>query len=282
VDASGKLGLMDFAAVLRERVPQLRLERVVLVETGWDSAVVEVDGEWIFRFPRRAEVVEWVRMEAGLLPELVPRLPTRVPQFEFVALDQTAFVGYRKLPGEPLAHGVRSAELGARLGEFLAALHAFPIDRARALTGRDGPADRRATVARFRASVLPLLEERDRSGGEALLDAALALRFEPALVHGDLGPEHILHRGDELTGVIDWSDARLDDPAIDLAWPLHGTSAPFREELLRSYGATGEGLSDRALVFHRLGPWHEVLYGLDEGRDELIASGLAGIRARLP
>lgn len=273
---------MDYAAILRERVPQLRQERLVLIETGWDSAVVEVDGEWIFRFPRRPEVVDWLRREAALLPKLSPRLPGRIPQFEFVALEQTAFVGYRKLPGEPLAHGARSAELGARLGEFLAALHAFPVDRARTLTGRDGTADRRATVVRFRASVLPLLEESDRSGGEALLDAALALRFEAALVHGDLGPEHILHQGAELTGVIDWSDARVDDPAIDLAWPLHGTSGSFAKELLRSYGAADEGLSERALVFHRLGPWHEVLYGLDENLPELVASGLAGIRARLP
>jgi aminoglycoside phosphotransferase (APT) family kinase protein len=272
---------MDYAAVLRERLPDLPVGRLVAVDTGWDSAVVEVDGEWVFRFPRRPEVVDWIRMETGLLPELAPRLPAPIPQFEFVALEPPAFVGYRKLAGEPLAHGARSAALGARLGELLGALHAFPVDRARVLTGRDGAAERRATVARFRGSVLPLLEESERSGAEALLDAALALRFELALVHGDLGPEHILHRGGELTGVIDWSDARVDDPAIDFAWPLLGTSAPFAEALLRSYGPADAGLIERALVFHRLGPWHEVLYGLEERRPELVASGLDGIRARL-
>jgi aminoglycoside phosphotransferase (APT) family kinase protein len=273
---------MDYAAVLTARVPDLRLDRLVVIETGWDSAAVEVDGDWIFRFPRRPEVVEWLRTEAALLPELAPSLPAPVPRFEFLELEPGGFVGYRKLAGEPLARGTRETAVAARLGEFLAALHAFPVDRARRLTGRDGSAERQVTVGRFRAAVLPLLAESERVRGEALLDAALALRFEPALVHGDLGPEHILRRGVELTGVIDWSDARVDDPAIDFAWLLHGTSAPFAEQLLRSYGAGDDTLSERALVFHRLGPWHEVLYGLEQDRAELVASGLDGVRSRLP
>jgi aminoglycoside phosphotransferase (APT) family kinase protein len=90
--------------------------------------------------------------------------------------------------------------------------------------------------------VLPLLDVRERPRGEALLETALGLRFEPALVHGDLGPEHILHCGVELTGVIDWSDARVGDPAIDFAWRLHGTSAEFAAELLRSYVSADDGL----------------------------------------
>jgi aminoglycoside phosphotransferase (APT) family kinase protein len=272
---------MDYGAILREHVPGLPIDRLVPIETGWDSAVVEVNGEWIFRFPRRPEVVGWLRSEAALLPELARRLPAPIPQFELVDLDKDGFVGYRKLAGEPLAHGTSSAPLGARVGEFLAALHAFPVDRARALTGRDSAAEKHATVERFRTAVLPYLDESERPRGEALLDAALAQPFEPVLVHGDLGPEHVLHRGDELTGVIDWSDARVGDPAIDFAWLLYGTSPPFAEQLLRSYGPTDETLRERALVFHRLGPWHEVLYGLDESRPELVASGLKGIRARL-
>jgi aminoglycoside phosphotransferase (APT) family kinase protein len=272
---------MDYGAILRERVPGLQVDRLVPVETGWDSAVVEINGEWIFRFPRRPEVVDWFRAEAALLPELAPRLPAPIPQFELVDLDKDGFVGYRKLAGEPLAHGTSSAALGARVGEFLAALHAFPVDRARRLTGRDWAAEKRATVDRFRTAVLPLLDESNRRPAAALLDAALAHRFEPSLVHGDLGPEHLLHRGDELAGVIDWSDARVGDPAIDFAWLLYGTSPPFAEQLLRSYGRSDETLRERALVFHRLGPWHEVLFGLEDERPELVASGLEGIRARL-
>ena len=272
---------MDYRAILRERVPGLQVDRLVQVETGWDNAVVEVNDEWIFRFPRRPEVVDRLRAEAALLPELARRLPAPIPQFELVDLDEGGFVGYRKLAGESLVEETPSAALGAQLGEFLGALHAFPVDHARRLTGRDSAAGKRATFERFRTAVLPLLDESARRRGELLLDAALASRFEPSLVHADLGPEHLLHRGDELTGVIDWSDARVGDPAIDFAWLLYGTSPRFADQLLRSYGPADERLRERALLFHRLGPWHEVLYGLDEGRPELVSSGLEGVHARL-
>jgi aminoglycoside phosphotransferase (APT) family kinase protein len=272
---------MEYEAILRERIPDLRVNRLVLVETGWDSAVVDVDGEWIFRFPRRAEVVEWLRAEAALLPELAPRLPAPIPRFEFIDLDPGGFVGYRKLPGEPLAHGAGSGALAARVGEFLRAVHDFPVDRARRLTRRDWAEEKRALVERFRREVLPLLDGSESTRAEALLGSALALTFEPALVHGDLGPEHLLHRGDELTGVIDWSDARVGDPAIDFAWLLYGTAPPFAKALLSAYGQADRALRARALVFHRLGPWHEVLFGLDEDRPELVRSGLDGVRERL-
>ena len=86
-----------------------------------------------------------------------------------------------------------------------------------------------------------------------------------------------------MTGVIDWSDASLGDPALDFAWLLHGTGTAFGDALLRAYGPVpGDALRARALSYHRLGPWHEVLYGLESERPEFVASGLAGVRRRLP
>ncbi|MFC6847283.1 phosphotransferase [Streptomyces caelestis] len=50
-----------------------------------------------------------------------------------------------------------------------------------------------------------------------------------ALVHGDLGPGHLLAQDGALTGVIDFGDAHIGDPAVDLAWALNGTSPAFAE-----------------------------------------------------
>jgi hypothetical protein len=38
--------------------------------------------------------------------------------------------------------------------------------------------------------------------------------FDAVLLHADLGPEHVLRRGSELIGVLDWSNARIGDPAL--------------------------------------------------------------------
>lgn len=45
-----------------------------------------------------------------------------------------------------------------------------------------------------------------------------ALRpWAPAFVHGDLQVDHVFVAGDEITGIIDWSEAGQGDPLYDLA-----------------------------------------------------------------
>ena len=263
----------------------------VEIEEGWDSSVLEVDGEWIVRVPRRADVRESMRVEARLLPELgaVVRLP--VPRFELVADSDVFFVAYRKLPGEPLAEA--SPPLAAELAAFLAALHGFPRERALRLGLEDvdalGWLNRQGRlIERCAVEVVPLLAEDERLRAPSMFDRFLSSwdgSVETVLVHADLGPAHILHSGSSLTGVIDWSDACLGDPALDLAWLLNGTPRRFARLLLEAYASkrgADANLPERALFYHRLGPWHEVLFGIKHERPDLIESGLAGIRARLP
>ncbi|GAB3161187.1 hypothetical protein [Microbispora hainanensis] len=70
-------------------------------------------------------------------------------------------------------------------------------------------------------------------------------------------------------------------PALDLAWALHGAPPVFARAVAAEYGAAPD-LVERALLWHRLGPWHEVTYGLDTGGPDTVRSGLEGVLARLP
>jgi Phosphotransferase enzyme family len=90
----------------------------------------------------------------------------------------------------------------------------------------------------------------------------------------------VLVSNGSVSGIIDRTDACLCDPAIDLAWVLHGTPAPFREAALRTYNPSSDERR-RSLDWHRLGPWHEVLFGIDEGGSEYVESGLDGVNQRL-
>jgi aminoglycoside phosphotransferase (APT) family kinase protein len=276
---------MEPVEVLRERFPALEIRDVRAIEAGWDSLVLEVNGEYVFRFPRRPEVEEWVEREILLLPELAETLPVEVPRFEFVARNGVLCVGYRKLVG-----AAAGADLGERagddLGRFLSALHRFPVERARSLgVPYFDPAAWRAHFEGFcgvlRQRVLPLLAHDERERAEELFAEVSGLHFEPALVHGDLGPEHVLVREGRVAGVIDWSDARVGDPALDFAWCLHGTSKAAAAAIARSYGLDA-GTRERSLFYRRLGPWYEVVYGLDTEQLRFVESGQEGIRSRLP
>ena len=236
------------------------------IDDGYDYEVVIVDDDWVFRFPRRRGVEETLEVEIALLPPLAPALPVPVPSFEHVSRDPL-FVGYRLLRGDPLvdedSDGVRA---------FLQALHSFdpsglPVERP------DWIEAYRNQCAEFERLVFPLLDTELQRRAKSLFGEVESLvGFEPALVHADLGPAHLLVRDGRLAGVIDWSDVRVGDPAIDYAWLLNGPFADW---------AVDPDLRRRARFYHRLGPWYEAHYGLFTNQPAHVERGLAGIRERL-
>jgi aminoglycoside phosphotransferase (APT) family kinase protein len=239
---------------------------VAAVDDGWDYHVLVLDGRWVIRAPRRAEVVPWLEAEIALLPALAPALPVRVPQFEHVSLEPPLVV-YRLIEGEPLVD-----EDAAGVRAFLEALHAFdpgtlPVRRP------DWLDTHRELADEFRTHVVPQLDvdERDRAAG-FLEEVETLVGFAPALTHSDLGPEHLRVHGGRLHGVIDWGDARVGDPAIDYAWLLDG---PFPD------WEVDEELRRRARFYHRLGPFFEVHYGVTQDKPAHVTAGVAGIRTRL-
>jgi aminoglycoside phosphotransferase (APT) family kinase protein len=239
---------------------------VVELDHGYDFEVAIVDDDWVFRFPRRAAVEEALEIEIALLPALASALPVDVPSFEYIS-RQPFFVGYRLIRGEPLVDedpdGVRA---------FLDALHAvdpagLPVERP------DWVEAYREQCRKFEDLVFPLLDEDLRPQAKHLFDEVETLvDFEPALLHADLGPAHLLVRDGRLGGVIDWGDTRVGDPALDYAWLLNGPFADWDVDA---------DLRRRARLYHRLGPWYEAHYGVFTNQPAHVERGIAGIRDRL-
>ncbi|WDV54992.1 phosphotransferase [Streptomyces coeruleorubidus] len=246
---------------------------------GWDCEARLVDGRWVERRPRRPDVERQLRTETRLLPWLAPYVPLAVPVPHILAGDPL-IVRHALVPGEPLAEP--DAFQGRVLGLFLRALHSADTEEAvrRGVPpAREVLLERAALADDFRARVLPLLPPDRRAPASDLLKAVSRLPAE-ALVHGDLGPEHLLAQDGALTGVIDFGDAHIGDPAIDLAWALNGTSPAFAEACITAYAAP-PALRERSRIWHRLGPWYEVTHGLDIGDQDTVRSGLDGVRDRL-
>jgi aminoglycoside phosphotransferase (APT) family kinase protein len=236
------------------------------IDDGWDYKVLVVEDAWVVRWPRHRLAVEEIAKEVELLPVIAPLLPVEVPRFEYVSREPW-LVAYRFIHGEPLVE-----ENPAGVRAFLDALHGVDVAT---IPGPqpDWLETYREQADEFRRAVLPLLDRDERPRGEELLAQTETLTgFEPALTHSDLGPTHLIVRDKRLVGVIDWGDARVGDPAIDYAWLLNG---PFPE-----WEVDAE-LHRRALVYHRLGPWFEVHYGVFTDQPQWVESGLRGIRERL-
>jgi aminoglycoside phosphotransferase (APT) family kinase protein len=247
---------------------------------GWDNRATLVDGRWVERTPRRPDGVAPLRREAALLPWLAPLLPLPVP-VPAVVSESPLTVRHAYLPGD--ACPGTSSDQGRAVGHFLTALHGTDPDEAERHGARDAASfhtERLLTLERMAREVLPLLPGHVAAEGRALLARMAAPPPRGRLVHADLGPEHIRVVGERVTGVIDWGDSGIGDPALDLAWTTLGADRPFADAVLAAYVPDDE-LVTRARDWHQLGPWHEVLYGLGLGEPGFVESGLAGTVGRL-
>jgi aminoglycoside phosphotransferase (APT) family kinase protein len=247
---------------------------MTITDNGWDSRAW-LEGDWLHREPRRDEVRPKLLAETRLLPWLAPQLPLPVPLPEPTEYG----VRHRLLIGEPLADG--TTELGLAVGGFVKALHGVDPAEAVAHGAQDAASassERLEILDAMRARVIPLLPASAQADGTELLDRIAGVHT--TLVHGDLGPEHLRVHDGRVTGVIDWTDAHIGDPGLDLAWLLNGAPAPIATGVAEAYGVSAE-LRERAYDWHRLGPWYEVGYGIDTEQPEFVESGLSGVLKRL-
>ena len=106
---------------------------------------------------------------------------------------------------------------------------------------------------------------RARPAVEAILSTpAPAPPTRRVLIHGDLGAEHVFVDGDRISGVIDWGDAAIGDPALD-----HG-------RLLRDFGPLA-GAGERTRFYAVCTALEDLAFGLRTGRDRYRTNALAAL-----
>lgn len=269
---------VDLAALAAAH-PAIAFAGAVVVDGGWDFVVVDT-GEWVFRVPRRDPVAAALRIERRLLALLAPRLPVAVPEMALHMLDDgTSYALYRRLPGVA-ASCADSHAIAGGVAALLTALHAVePADALLLGLAAPGTLDLEVLARRTTAEVVPLLPW---EAVEALREAFAALREPPpveVVVHADLGESNLLVDGGRLAGVIDWTDAHVGDPALDLSWFVQCLGVEGARAALASYvppeGVDPETLWRRAFAHAAVQPVHAVLYGLDHGMTSYVQRQLS-------
>jgi aminoglycoside phosphotransferase (APT) family kinase protein len=280
-------------ALIETQFPALSPVAATPLAAGWDNTAFLVNDSFVFRFPRRAIAVPLIATEIALLPWLASRLPVSIPRPAFAGTPSAAypwpFAGYPKLVGRTLANagtsGTDRLELAAALGRFLAALHAIPATEARERGAGPDAYDRLDTNTRRQATTerLEMLASRGVSLDRALIEATLDETPETpwrddVLVHGDLHAGQILvDEAEALTGVIDWGDVHLGDPAVDLAAAHAILPRAAHDAFRRSYGAIDDVRWRAARV---RAVWHTVALlasAVDQDDEAMIREAMEGL-----
>jgi aminoglycoside phosphotransferase (APT) family kinase protein len=276
---------------------------VTLEGAGWDHVAWRVDAadgaSWIVRAasldePGDADVGD-VRREVAVM-QLVRRQLGDLVADAVVVDESTGCMAYRRVPGIPLQDLVANEAIGTadvhrlagEIGALIGAIAAIdtaaagapiPVDDAGpdawlaelpaaldVIGSRLAPAERHA-VERFISSAPPAAPGRDELG----------------LAHNDLGGEHVLVDRDTMaiTGIIDWSDAAVADPAAELGRLLRDLGGAHLDAVLAGVdppAARRAALVERAWWYARCLVVEDLAYAVRR-RPDLIAVEAASLGA---
>lgn len=286
-----------YTALIQQNFPHIALHNVRPITRGWDSFVLEVNNEFIFRFPMRDDVIPHFEYEQNLLSTLELSLSTPIPHFEMIGQGNAdypyTFVGYRKLHGVALENAEitqqQLTDLAPALATFLSELHSFPIAQAVQVGVQEHtPEQWRARYQEryedLQKRVFPLLDDELCAKSERLwrnfLDTPSLFTFQPVFIHCDLGCDHILcdPQRSVLTGVIDWGDMTIGDPAMDFVGLHWRGERDFVQAILKHYrGIIDPAFWQRMDFYLAYGPFAELLYGAYSEKADFIAQGVAGL-----
>jgi len=238
--------------LIEAQFPELSITSIRYLHEGWDSAAFLVNEVWVFRFPKRRERQAWLESEVavlGLLRRQPLGLSIPVPAYlgQPSSLYPCGFMGYRFIDGTQgdtvLLHRVEREESARRFGRFLSALHSTDVREAAACGARHYESRLEAVAAETVATRemvwrhLPLeLKELCQPYLEGKCAMPEISEQRRCLVHGDFVDEHVLLDGKGVvTGVIDWGDACLSDPAIDFSGLYAWLGETFVRDVLEHY-----------------------------------------------
>jgi len=284
--------LKKYRAAIAHNFPQLLITNIEYLAEGWNSVACRVNEDLIFRFPKRAEVEQSLLTETRLLSQLAPYLPLAIPNFSYIATATNKiypfiFVGYPLIAGTPLQdcpEELLKAEWWRQaLAKFLVALHLFPLEKATAaevpkkLFPNSPVNDWRGSFQHLYGEteemVFPLLKQEQQNKIRLrftdFLNDEHNFTFKPTLIHADLSDEHVLLDlgNQKLSGIIDFGDCCIGDPAYDV-W---GCLLPYYD---RPREASWE---NRRQFYLRLPTLNSIIFGREFGDPLLVEWGMNGL-----
>jgi aminoglycoside phosphotransferase (APT) family kinase protein len=272
------------------------------LDDGWDYWAFRA-ADSVIRLPKNpdAEGAAKLHREAAAAKLIAPRLPLPISVPEvYEPNDGPSFCVHAMVPGVPLRSLNRPAAygFGKTLRSFIEALQAVPVDEALAagLEVVDGQQLRQFITDDWEhhvRRVFPLISCEARTYADLqhnlMLEDERLYHYEPRICHRDIDDRNLLADPEtgELTGVIDFGDVNLSDPAREYIWAFAGGFEQLGiedqlDELLPAHDplrARTEAWVGYSLVFWR---FFDIEHGLDIDDDELVREAIERLNAVVP
>ncbi|WP_218002472.1 phosphotransferase family protein [Nocardia brevicatena] len=253
--------------------------------TGTDDLVTVPIG-----WPDRMERHDDLDRRLQLLGRIADRVDVPVPRV-VRALPREGCYVVRRLPGTPLsdlpARQAAAVEpVGRAVGRLLAELHTWDAEAYADIAPVDDytPTDWLDETAELVRDLEPVLDAAQRRDVREFLARPTPRAGRSAFSHNDLGIEHILVTESgppRITGVIDWGDAAVTDPAYDFGLLLRDLGPSAFDSALAAYAAKIDSFADipaRVPFYAVCALLEDLAFGHADARPEYVEKSLRGWR----
>jgi macrolide phosphotransferase len=278
---------LTLAALATSAVPGLDIVETSAFGAGggeFDCALLTCrDGRhWLVRVPRneRAEAEQSADLVAlrALSAGVRTRLHFSVSAFAGqTPINGTRAIVYEFVYGSKVPLASLDVARASSIGRAIAAIHALPTSF---IADSGLPVFTSLECLRSCVTII------DRSAATGLVPAALLSRwesatedtrlwqFQPTVINGALSSDSMLFGGNEVTGVLDWHELRVADPARDLAWLLGSQDESVPEVAFDAYnearGGADRQVRQRAMLYAELELAKWLLHGTELRNSDIV------------
>ncbi len=273
---------------------QVNKEDINLIHHGTYN-VFEID-DYIFRIPDKTlyndKGYQLIHDEIKKLQFLRSRLTYLIPEPIFISEDPLKpLVGYRKIPGVSIEKiwaeipEHNKLLLAKEIGLFLTEFHSVYLMQEYLKVFKVEPLNQNSIKKNFlkiykdtKEKIFPIIETHEKKFLQDIFASYFA-EFESGsltccLTHQDFDMSNILidPHTYNITGIIDFEDTSIGDPAYDLIFISQGKN--FFETILNNYsGLKDDFLIKRIQFYYLRTPIPYLLYGIEHNLPDMISYG---------
>ncbi|MFW9866495.1 MAG: phosphotransferase family protein [Candidatus Thorarchaeota archaeon] len=260
--------------------------------------VFEVKNKYIFRFPdrlfRNPKGFELIKNEVKMVNFIREKVSVIIPEPIYISSElNNPFMGYKKINGISLSKCFNEISNNSKfriaetLGNFLSQLHSRDLVQ-QAINNKiidiDFNSDKyRQDWQTYYKEIckfsFQLLNYNQKKWVQDLFMEFLGdnknFDFTPTIVHGDFDTSNVLVDPTtfEVTGIIDFEESRIYDPAADFIFFREGNL--FLKKLLTAYqGIKDQNFEERMKFLYGCTCLHYIKFGIEHNYTDMIQAGL--------
>ena len=260
-----------------------------------------VKGKYIFRFPdkhfRNKKGEELITNEVKVLNSLKENVSFKVPEPIFVSTKkEELYMGYERIEGKSLSLCItdmtksQKLSVAAQIGKILSELHSenliSKVFHKTTFSLKSFKLHWHDWFEKIDEIVFPILSENQKRWTRDLFKKYLRnennFKFHPSISHCDFDTSNIIINPSnfQIQGIIDFEEAKLYDPSVDLLFYAQGKE--FMNELFENYKIYNyNDLKERMQFFYDKMGFNYLVFGIENKMNELIKFGISLLIKRM-